>query len=73
MGPKISEAKTPPLRKPASLVPLFSCTLTPLFSLPHSKHLFVPYTQKNHCFAHKCLLRGNMHLCAIPLKCLFKI
>lgn len=57
MGPKISEAKTPPLKKAASLIPFLSCTLTLLSSLCFSQHLFVPHTLKNHCFAHKCLLR----------------
>lgn len=57
MAPKISEAKTPPLRKPQSLFPFFPCTLTLLSSLPYSKHLFVPHTQRNHCFTLKSLLR----------------
>lgn len=37
MGLKISEAKTPPLRKPASLFPLSSSTLT----LPFSAHSLI--------------------------------
>lgn len=46
MGPKISEAKTPPLRKPASLFSLLSPTPTLLSCYllsPFFKHFFLPH------------------------------
>ena len=76
MGPKISGAKTHPLRKLASLslpsLPPLQL-VSPLLCIPC---LLFNTSHKNHCFTHKLgtSLR-NMHffLCCVPPKCLFKL
>lgn len=80
MGPKISEAKTPPLRKPVSLLsPLF---LPPQFYLSFLNTSLSLSNTQNQCFFFVVLIShvlplqasssSHMHFCAASLKCLFK-